>query len=147
MIQYFEGGQIGRTRSGESVPVLSLKEGIIGGTPRKAHKAKRTIVASVERIDDANQEFTLKGSDGSLETIMVTNPEYLKRIKVGDQVVIAHAQGLALFAQQRELIRFWVAFKVTSPRVLRMIRLKPGRTLPLQTRCESESRFEMEIPG
>jgi len=96
MVQYFEGVQIRKKKPGESVPAPSLKDGIIGGTLGKSLKAKRMIVASVERIDEAYQEVTLKGPDGSLETIMVTDPEYLKRIKVGDQVVITRIQALAL---------------------------------------------------
>jgi hypothetical protein len=51
---------------------------------------------SVESVDAINQEVTLKGPDGSLETIEVTNPEHLRRIKVGDKVVITHAEALAL---------------------------------------------------
>lgn len=54
------------------------------------------IVASVEAIDEVDQEVTLKRPDGSLETLMVTNPEYLERIKVGDEVVITRGQALAL---------------------------------------------------
>ncbi|MGA7760176.1 MAG: hypothetical protein WCA59_00425, partial [Candidatus Binataceae bacterium] len=51
---------------------------------------------SVERVDAANQEITLKGPDGSLETIMVSNPYYRANIKVGDQVVLTRPQALAL---------------------------------------------------
>lgn len=54
------------------------------------------IVASVEAIDEVEQEVTLKGPNSSLETLMVTNPEYLERIKVGDEVVITRGQALAL---------------------------------------------------
>jgi hypothetical protein len=54
------------------------------------------VAASVERVDTANQEITLKGPDGSLETIMVTNPEYLSNVEVGDRVAITRPQGLAL---------------------------------------------------
>lgn len=96
VVQYFEGVQIRKKKPGESVPAPSLKDGIIGGTLGKVLKAKRMIVASVERIDEVYREVTLKGPDGSLETIMVMDPEYLKRIKVGDQVVITRVQALAL---------------------------------------------------
>jgi hypothetical protein len=54
------------------------------------------VAASVERVDKANQEITLKRADGSLETIMVANPEYVRPIKVGDRVLITGARALAL---------------------------------------------------
>ena len=63
-----------------------------GGPSGKQH----ALGASVERVDAMNQEITLKGPDGSLETIMVSNPEYLSHVKVGDRVVIMRPQGLAL---------------------------------------------------
>ena len=44
----------------------------------------------------ADQEVTLKGPDGSVETVMVENPESLKGIKVGDQIVITRSEALAL---------------------------------------------------
>jgi len=53
------------------------------------------IVAG-ETIDETDQEITLKGPDGSLETLMVSDPEFLGSTKVGDQVVITHVQALAL---------------------------------------------------
>jgi hypothetical protein len=95
-IRYFEGVQIRKKKPGEAVPVPSLKEGIIGTKPGGPTKKRHAMVASVEAIDAADQEVTLKGPDGSLETIMVTNPGYLERIKVGDQVVITRSQALAL---------------------------------------------------
>ena len=54
------------------------------------------MVTSVQSVDAIDQEITLKAADGSIETIMVSNPEYLKRIKTGDQVGITRAQALAL---------------------------------------------------
>ena len=95
-IRYFEGVQIRKKKPGEAVLVPSLKDGIIDAELGRTSKTKHVIVASVEAIDEADQEVTLKGPDGSLETTMVTNPEYLERIKVGDQVVITRSQALAL---------------------------------------------------
>ncbi|HKV54784.1 MAG TPA: hypothetical protein VJN94_09080 [Candidatus Binataceae bacterium] len=94
-VRYFEGAQVGKGKAGAAVSVPSLKEGIVGaelgGSP-----SKHPLVASVEGVDAANQEVTVKGPDGSLETIMVTNPEHLGQIKVGDKIVITHAEALAL---------------------------------------------------
>ncbi len=95
-IRYFEGVQIRKKKPGETVPAPSLKEGVISAELGRTSKTKHAIIASVENIDQADQEITLMGPDGSLETIMVTNPEYLGHIKVGDQVMISRSQALAL---------------------------------------------------
>ena len=59
-------------------------------------RQQRALSTSVERVDALNQEITLKGPEGSLETIMVSDPEYLSHIKAGDRVVITLPKGLAL---------------------------------------------------
>ena len=92
-VQYFEGGQIGKPEGSEAPALASLRNGLIAasGTAMKHH-----LVGSVERVDIDNQEVTLKGSDGSLQTIEITNPEDLENVKAGDAVVITNAQALAL---------------------------------------------------
>ena len=95
-VRYFEGAQIGKRARGEAVPVQSLKDGMIGEESGEPSARQHALSASVERVDALNQEITLKGPDDSLETIMVSNPEYLSHIKVGDRVVITRPQGLAL---------------------------------------------------
>lgn len=92
-VQYFEGGQIGKPEGSEAPAVASLHDGILAaaGTAMKHH-----LVGSIERVDLYSQEVTLKGSDGSLQTIEITNPEDLENVKAGDTVVITNAQALAL---------------------------------------------------
>src|SRR5215472_6219735 len=92
-VQYFEGGQIGKPQESEPPAVASLREGLLAatGTAMKHH-----LVGSIERVDTYSQEVTLKGSDGSMQTIEITNPEDLENVKAGDTVVITNAQALAL---------------------------------------------------
>jgi hypothetical protein len=94
--RYFEGAQISKKTLRGAVPAASLNEGMrgaeFGGHANKEH----ALVTSVEHIDSAEQEVTIKGRDGSIETIMVANPEDLRHIKVGDRVVIKGAQALAI---------------------------------------------------
>ena len=92
-IQYFEGGQIGKPEASEASKLASLRDGIIAAS---ATAMKHHLVGSIERVDLYSQEVTLKGSDGSLQTIEITNPEDLKNVKAGDTVVITNAQALAL---------------------------------------------------
>jgi hypothetical protein len=95
-IRYFEGAQIAKYKQKDAVPTFSLKHGIaaakVGGPSRKKH----AVIARVAAIDTAEQEVTLKAPDGSLETIMVANPEYLEHVKVGDRVGLARAQAMAI---------------------------------------------------
>jgi hypothetical protein len=95
-VRYFEGAQIHEQRLGEAAPTFSLKEGMMSATLGGPSKKKHALVASVEKVDMINQEITIKAPDGSLETIMVANPGYLKNIKVGDQVGMTRLQALAL---------------------------------------------------
>jgi hypothetical protein len=95
-VRYFEGAHIGKRERGEAVPVQSLKGGMIGAEAGEPSEKPHALGALVERVDAPNQEITLKGPDGSLETIMVSNPGYLSHIKVGDRIVITDPQGLAL---------------------------------------------------
>jgi hypothetical protein len=69
---------------------------MIGAEPGRPSGKLRKISASVERVDAVNQEITLKGPDGSIETIMVSNPDYLSSVNVGDRVIITRPQVLAL---------------------------------------------------
>lgn len=95
-VRYFEGAQIGKRAQREAVPVQSLKDGMIGAEAGGPSEKPHAQGASVEGVDAINQEITLKGPDGSVETIMVSNPEYLSRVRVGDRVVIMRPQRLAL---------------------------------------------------
>lgn len=55
------------------------------------------VTATVEKIDMATREVTLKGEDGNLETIKV-GPEArnLGQLKVGDKVTFKYYQALAV---------------------------------------------------
>ena len=92
-VQYFEGGQIGRPEGSEAPTPASLRAGLIAAS---GSVIKHHLVGSIERVDIDNQEVTLKGSDGSVQTIEITNPEDLENVKAGDTVVITNAQALAL---------------------------------------------------
>jgi Cu/Ag efflux protein CusF len=56
------------------------------------------VTATVEKIDMATREVTLKGEDGKLETIK-GGPEArnLGQLKVGDKVTFKYYQALAIF--------------------------------------------------
>jgi preprotein translocase subunit YajC len=100
VIQYVEGVHIAKKKPKDAQPIASLKDGIIAAEPGELANAgnprRHMAVGSVEAIDKPFQEITLKGPDGSQETVMVENPETLEHLKVGDQIVITDALALAL---------------------------------------------------
>ena len=95
-VRYFEGAQIRERKHREAASAFSLKDGIMGATLGGPSSKKHEIVAAVEKVDAANQEVTFRAPDGSLETVMVSNPEYLEHVKVGDRVAMTRVQALAL---------------------------------------------------
>ncbi len=40
--------------------------------------------------------MTIKGPDGSEETVVVANPQLLKRVKPGDELVVTSKQKVAI---------------------------------------------------
>jgi hypothetical protein len=95
-IRYFEGAQIAKYKKRDEGPGFSLKHGITAAKLSGPSSKKHAVIATVAKIDTAEQEVTLKGPDGSLETVMVANPAYLEHVKVGDRVGLARAQAMVL---------------------------------------------------
>ena len=58
---------------------------------------KRSVIATVEAIDVAKREVTLKGPKGKVVPLSVS-PEVrnLEQVKVGDKVVVRYAEALSL---------------------------------------------------
>ena len=100
VVRYIEGAQVGKGKAGGATAVPSLKDGI-AGAEMGGLSAKHPLLASVEGVDSVNEEITIKGPDGSLDTLEVTNPAQLRQIKVGDKIVITHAEALALSIEKQ----------------------------------------------
>ncbi|MCK7506097.1 MAG: hypothetical protein MZV70_19805 [Desulfobacterales bacterium] len=46
--------------------------------------------------------MTLKGPEGNKETIKVKDPKNLKKVKVGDNVVISYTEALAISVEKAQ---------------------------------------------
>jgi Cu/Ag efflux protein CusF len=66
-----------------------------GQQPMGVVGRKVTVVADVVAVDAATHVVTLKGPERTVE-IRVDDPEQLKRVKKGDQVVATYTQAMAL---------------------------------------------------
>jgi Cu/Ag efflux protein CusF len=87
-------------KAGNEAPSASVKEERAtskpGETPAGAVARQVTVTASIDAIDKKAQTVTIKGPDGTAETIKVKNPKNLEGVKVGDLVDITYAQALAV---------------------------------------------------
>jgi hypothetical protein len=102
VVRYYEVVTIRKEKPGENVPSASLSGGIStaepGGVPGATGEFHVRLLVSVQAIDEANGTVTVKAPDGTTETVKPRNPQNLKRLKVGDQLVIgiSRAIGIAL---------------------------------------------------
>jgi hypothetical protein len=54
------------------------------------------LLVTVAAIDQANGTVTVKAADGTAETVKARDPHNLKRLKVGDELVIGLYRGVAI---------------------------------------------------
>ena len=71
---------------------------IMTSSPGQATIAqKRTLVATVEAVDAAKREITLKGPKGRVVPLSVApDVRNLEQVKVGDQLVVTYVEALSL---------------------------------------------------
>lgn len=104
VVRYYEVVTIRKRKPGENVPSASLKAGIAtakpGGTPGAVGALHARILVTVDAIDEANGTVTVKAADGSAETVKARDPQDLKRIKVGDQLVVSIARAVGITLEQ-----------------------------------------------
>jgi len=74
------------------------EKAVMTSSPGKASIAqKRRLVATVEAIDAAKREITLKGPKGKVVPLSVSpDVRNLEQVKVGDQVVVTYIEALSL---------------------------------------------------
>ena len=66
------------------------------GVPGGSRANLTTELVTVDAIDEANGTVTVKATDGTTKTVKARNPQNLKRLKVGDQLVISRYLGIAI---------------------------------------------------
>jgi len=97
---FYEIVTIRKKKPGEAVPSASVKEGIItakpGEIPGAAVGRQVKLVVSVVEIDAANGTVAVKGPDGAVETVKARDPNNLKLIKVGDELVVSVSRAVAV---------------------------------------------------
>ena len=87
---------------GEEAPKEQVTESAAAqpaGKPGAA--AARTVVATVliTAIDEKAGTLTVKGPEGNSLTVKARDPKNLKKVKVGDELVVKYSQALAVSLQ------------------------------------------------
>jgi hypothetical protein len=98
--KFYEIASIRELQSGETIPAASVAAGIAtataGQVPGAIVGTRRQIVVTVDAVNVDEETVAVKGPDGSVETITVANPADLKYVKVGDQIVLALTNVVAI---------------------------------------------------
>ena len=71
------------------------------GVPGGARANLTTMLVTVEAINEADGTVTVKATDGTTRTVKARNPQNLKRLKVGDELVVSLYRGIAISLQKQ----------------------------------------------
>ena len=97
---YYEAISAKVYKSGEAPESSSASESLtrakLGEKPAGEVRTSVTAKATVTAIDTKTNEVTLKGMDGKSVKVLVEDPENLKGVEVGDEVLITYEQALAV---------------------------------------------------
>jgi hypothetical protein len=98
--RFYEVVTVRKKKAGENLQGGSVSQGIWTtnplGVPGGAQATLVKLPVTVDAIDEANGTVTVKASDGSTETVKPKNPQTLKRVKVGDELIVSFYRGIAI---------------------------------------------------
>ncbi len=99
-VEYIASASIEVLAPGEGEPGAAAMTSMSRANPgeKPAGVASQTVVVimTIEDIDLENQMATLKSADGKLTTVKPRNPENLKKVKVGDKIMITQTESFAI---------------------------------------------------
>jgi hypothetical protein len=99
VVHYYEIVSIRKKKPGEQLPAASLSQGLataVSGTPGAVARERASLLVTVTDVDLANGTVTVKGPDGSEEKVKARNPQLLKHVKAGDELVIGISRATAI---------------------------------------------------
>jgi hypothetical protein len=98
--KYYEAVAFEVKKPGTATPGVTAQQGVAtsqpGQAPAGAVGEQVTITATIMGIDKKAQTVTLKGPEGTTETVKARNPKNLDAVKVGDLVEITYTRALAI---------------------------------------------------
>jgi hypothetical protein len=105
-IEFYESLLVEVLKAGEAKP--GAQAGSVVGRAKPGEKPAGvaintiTVTATIDKIDKKAQTVTLKGPEGNKETIKAKDPNNLKKVKVGDNVVISYTEALAISVEKAQ---------------------------------------------
>lgn len=100
VVRYYESVSVRKKKPSESLPTLSVSGGVVtakaGGIPGAVAEEHLKAVVSVVQVDAASGTVTIKGSEGTIETVKANNPKILSHLKAGDDLVITTSRASAI---------------------------------------------------
>jgi hypothetical protein len=98
--KYYEAIAFEVKKAGTATPGVTAQQAVgtsqPGQTPAGAIGEQVTITATITAIDKKAQTVTIKGPEGTSETVKARNPKNLDVVKVGDLVEITYTRALAI---------------------------------------------------
>lgn len=100
IVRYYEVVSVRKKKPGESLPMLSVNGGVVtanpGAAPGAVAEEHLKAVVSVVQVDQTNGTVTIRGSDGSVETVKAKDRKVLSHLKAGDDLVITASRATAI---------------------------------------------------
>ena len=101
LVRFYEVATIRKKEPGETLPAkASLSKGLMTAEPGQVPGAvageQTTLVVLVVAIDQANGTATVKAPDGTTQTVKARDPNNLKLLKAGDELVVTLAEAQAI---------------------------------------------------
>jgi ribosomal protein S17 len=98
--KYYEALAFEVKKPGTATPGVTSQQAVgtsaPGTTPAGAVGEQIMVTATIVGIDKKAQTVTIKGPDGTTETVKARNPKNLDAVKVGDLVEITYTRALAI---------------------------------------------------
>jgi ribosomal protein S17 len=98
--KYYEAIAFEVKKPGTATPGVTAQQAVgtsqPGQTPAGAVGEQVTITATITAIDKKAQTVTIKGPEGTSETVKARNPKNRDAVKVGDLVEITYTRALAI---------------------------------------------------
>jgi ribosomal protein S17 len=103
--KYYEALAIEVKKPGEATPGVSTQQAMAtskpGETPAGVVGHQVTATVTVVEVNKTAHTVTVKGPDGSTETIKAQDPKNLEHVKAGDLVEMTYTRALAISLDKR----------------------------------------------
>jgi len=98
--KYYEAIAFEVKKPGTATPGVTAQQGVAssqpGATPAGAVGEQVTVTATITAIDKKAHTVTIKGPDGTTETVKARDPKNLDKVNVGDLVELTYTRALAI---------------------------------------------------